>query len=324
LGKKRFKDRVLVLMYHRVVSEQDKSHCLSHDGIIVSKAAFERQMRFLRDRFNVLSLNDFIDCIEGRKAFSYKSCLVTFDDGWKDNFQNAYPVLKEIGIPAVIFLTTDFVGKNELFWQERITELLCELHDVAIKDGNFMDRLRYKLPDREIERIIKSPRGNLKGEIHQYISILKKTSKEEIESIIQRLSELTGKSGNGDSTEKAFMNWDEIRVMAGTGISFGSHGKSHAILTRLEKHEVEKEAIESRALMEENLGTPVFSFSYPNGDYSEEVAEIVKHSGYRVAFATDRGSQHANDRSFKIRRINIHEDMTDNIPMFMARIVGLW
>jgi len=311
-------------MYHRVVSEQDKSHCHSHDGIIVSKTAFEKQMRFLKNHFNVLSLNEFIDRIEGRKAFGYKSCLVTFDDGWYDNFQNAYPLLKEIGIPAVIFITTDFVGTGKLFWQERITGLLCRLYDASKSDRDFTSCFLREFPDKEIEQILMSVRGNLRGVIYQYISILKKKSKEEIEIIIQRLSELTGKSGNGDSTKESFMNWDEIKVMAGNGISFGSHGKSHAILTRLGKSEVEKEALESKALIERMLGTPVLSFSYPNGDYSEEVTEIVRHSGYRAAFSTESGTHSADDHPYRIWRINIHEDMTDNVPMFMARIVGLW
>ena len=195
LGKKRFKDRALVLMYHRVVTEQDKSHCLSHDGIIVSKAAFEKQMRFLRDRFNVLSLNDFIDCIEGRKAFGYKSCLVTFDDGWKDNFQNAYPVLKEIGIPAVIFLRLILWGTISSSGRRESRGCSAGFTMLAISDRQFHGAAFCEnCPDKEIERILMSARGKLRGEVIRYISILKEKSKEEIEEIIQRLSELTGKS----------------------------------------------------------------------------------------------------------------------------------
>lgn len=324
LGKKRFKDKAVVLMYHRVVTETEKGHCFLQDGIIVKADTFEKQMRFLRNRFNVLSLNDFIDCIEGRRAFDYKSCLVTLDDGWKDNYQNAYPVLKEMGIPAVIFITTDFVGTGEHFWQEKITELLYRLNGAHKSDRNFAGSIQEKLPDKAIESILRSDRGKLKGEVSVYISTLKEKRTVEIEDIIRRLNELAGKSGSGATAEEAFMNWDEVKVMAVNGITFGSHGKSHAILTRLRKSEAEKEAMESKAQIERILGTPVLSFSYPNGDYSEVVAEIVQNAGYRVVFSTEDGTHSASDERYRIKRINIHEDMTGSIPMFMARIVGLW
>ena len=324
LGKKRFKDRAVVLMYHRVVTETEKGNCLSQDGIVVTKASFEKQMSFLRNRFNVLSLNDFIDCIEGRRAFGYKSCLVTFDDGWKDNYQNAYPLLNEMGIPAVIFITTDFVGTGELFWQEKITELLYRLNGAYKNDRNITAGTLQKSTDKAIESILRSDRGKLKGEVSAYVSKLKEKKTVEKEDIIRCLNELAGKSENRDSTEESFMNWDEIKVMALNGISFGSHGKSHAILTRLGRSEVEKEALESKTQIEMMLGTPVLSFSYPNGDYSEEVAEIVQNAGYKVVFSTEGGTHSASDNPYRIKRINIHEDMTGSIPMFMARIVGLW
>ena len=311
-------------MYHRVVAEKDRVKCFSQDGIVVSRGIFEEQMRFLRDRFNVISLDEFASRIEGKTPFAPGSCLVTFDDGWKDNFQNAYPLLKEIGIPAVIFLTTDFVGTQELFWQGRVTELLYRLYDAAGSGSNVTTRLMREFPHMDIESILRCERGNLKDGISRYISLLKGKSKEEIEGITQRLADLTGKSESGRTTEEAFMDWDEIRVMAKNRISFGSHGKSHAILTRLQKREIEKEALESKERIEEKLGKSVCAFSYPNGDYSKQVLDIVRSAGYRAAFSTESGTHSAADNPYKIRRINIHGDMTNSKPMFLARIVGLW
>ena len=135
---------------------------------------------------------------------------------------------------------------------------------------------------------------------------------------------MIGKSGSRDPAEEAFINWDEIRLMAKNGISFGSHGKSHAILTRLDKTEIEKETLESKARIEEMLGEPIISFSYPNGDYSGDVMDIVRNSGYRAAFSTESGTHSVDDNPYRIRRINIHGDMTSSIPMFLARVVGLW
>lgn len=152
---------------------------------------------------------------------------------------------------------------------------------------------------------------------------MKKMNRDEIETVIQFLSGLPGmRSGCND--EDAFMNWDEIRHMAENGISFGSHGKSHTILPTMANIDVEGEVRESKSMIETMLGTSVECFCYPNGDYTEEVIETVKNAGYKAAFSTETGTHGKDDNPYRIRRINIHEDMTCNTPMFMARIVGLW
>jgi peptidoglycan/xylan/chitin deacetylase (PgdA/CDA1 family) len=249
-------------MYHRVITELKSSNHLSQGGIVISKAVFEKQMRFLRGHFNVLPLNEFIECIEGRKTFGPNSCLVTFDDGWRDNFQNAYPLLKEMGIPATIFVATDFVGENKLFWQERITGLLYGLHDALESERDVSRYVLRHFPDMAIRRILLCKRDRVKEEILGYIRMLKGKANEEIDESIQRLTDLTLKVKIKADEERAFLDWDEIKVMAGNGISFGSHGKSHVILTRLSKCEIEKEALESRELLEKKLGVPVCTFSY--------------------------------------------------------------
>lgn len=324
LAKIRFNNRALVLMYHRVVTEEERNNCFSQDGIIVTAGTFEKQMRFLRKHFNLLSLGDFIDCIENGRTYGRTSCLVTFDDGWGDNYRNAYSTLKQYRIHAVIFLATDFVGRKEQFWQERITELLYRCRRAFKSKSDLMVSMEKELADAHIGRIIRCEQRNLRENLSGYISLLKKKSKEERERIIADLSQLVKDLAPGAPEEEVFMNWDEIRDMAASGISFASHGKSHVILTRLSKPEVEREARESRIAIEEALGVPVAAFSYPNGDYSEDVIDAVRDCGYRAAFTTREGPHEVGDDPFRIRRYNIHEDMTASIPMFMARIVGLW
>ena len=323
-SKIKLRNKAIILMYHRVLSKKEILENYSQDGIVVKCETFEKHMKYIKNNFKILSLLEFIEHFQKRIPFETKSCLITFDDGWKDNFQNAYPLLKEIGIPAVIFLTTDFVGTKEQFWQERVMELLLGLYDAAGSDSNVTTRLMREFPDTDIESILKCERGSLKDGISGYISFLKGKSKEEIEKITQRLADLTGKWDSGKTTEEAFMDWDEIRIMTKNRISFGSHGKSHAILTRLQKREIEKEALESKERIEEKLGTSICAFSYPNGDYSEQVLDIVRNAGYRLAFSTESGTHSAADNPYKIRRINIHGDMTNSIPMFLARVAGLW
>ena len=311
-------------MYHRVLDEKDRLTCFSQDGIVVSRDTFEKHMRFLGIHFNVISLDEFASRIEENSPFPARSCLVTFDDGWKDNFHNAYPLLEEIGIPSVIFLTTDFIGKQDQFWQERMTGLLFKLYDAYRGNNNVTVRLASEFSGVGLENIFSCKRDHLRDEISKLIPLLKAKSKEEIDAIIQRLADLAGESGGEANTENAFMDWHEIRRMAKNGVSFGSHGKSHTLLTRLQPTEVEKEVIESKGRIEEELETTVYAFSYPNGDYSQQVLDIVMNAGYKLGFSIESGPYSAADNPHTIRRINIHEDMTNNIPMFLARVAGLW
>ena len=77
-------------------------------------------------------------------------------------------------------------------------------------------------------------------------------------------------------------------------------------------------------MIENELNSSINSFSYPNGDYSEEIAWQVREYGYEIAFGNESGFITHNDNPYTLKRINIHDDMTKSIPMFLARIVGLW
>lgn len=324
LGKLRFKNRALVLMYHRVANDDDLARCPHQTGIRVSRSTFEKQMLYLRERFRILHLNDFMECIERKSAIGRNRCLLTFDDGWKDNYQNAYPILREMGLPAVIFLATDYVGTRAIFWQDKMAELIRQLRDAYRSGGSIRSGNWHELHATGLEPLMQADEGGFQTELSKYLSAMKKMNREDREALIQSVSGMTTEMSSRCTAEEAFMNWEEIKLMAENGISFGSHGKSHTILPTMANIDVEREVRESKSMIETMLGTSVECFCYPNGDYTEEVIETVKNAGYKAAFSTERGTHGEDDNPYRIRRINIHEDMTCNTPMFMARIVGLW
>ena len=188
-----------------------------------------------------------------------------------------------------------------------------------MRSGNW-----HELQAKGLEPLLQADEGDFQAELSKYLSAMKIMNREDREAVIQRVSGMTAEMRSGFTAEEAFMNWKEIKHMAKSGISFGSHGKSHMILPTMAIIDVERELRESKSMIENMLGITVECFSYPNGDYTEEVIETVKNAGYKAAFATETGTHGEDDNPYRIRRINIHEDMTCNTPMFMARIVGLW
>ena len=127
LLNRKLKNKAVVLMYHKVLDKEEISSSYSQNGIIVSKESFETQIKYLKKNFNIISLNSTIQSLKNKTSLPSRSCLVTFDDGWKDNYQNAYPILKECQIPAVIFLSTDFIGSDQHFWQEKLVQCLVRI-----------------------------------------------------------------------------------------------------------------------------------------------------------------------------------------------------
>ena len=118
------------------------------------------------------------------------------------------------------------------------------------------------------------------------------------------------------------MNWTQVREMAAAGVSFGAHSVTHRILTTIPVPEAREEAVGSRDVVLRELGH-VTAFSYPNGNWNEDVAAAVRDAGFRLAFSTERGAVGPGDNRMALRRVNIHEDVTRSVPLLLARLSGV-
>ncbi len=128
---KKFKKRIIILTYHRVDSKK------SFPGVSIEE--FKRQIEFIRRNFEIVSLREVCDYFEGKISLRSTVVAITFDDGYRDNYLYAYPILKRFGIKATIFLPTDFIGTDRRFWWiEDNGARLCLSWEEAIelsKDG---------------------------------------------------------------------------------------------------------------------------------------------------------------------------------------------
>jgi len=106
----------VILMYHQVLEENDVEKDYVQPGLYVSRQVFEKQMAFLSEKYNLLSLERVTEILEKNQSPPLKSIVITFDDGWRDNYLYAYPILKKYNVPATIFLATDYVGTDKMFW----------------------------------------------------------------------------------------------------------------------------------------------------------------------------------------------------------------
>lgn len=324
LAASRLRGRAVVLMYHRVLEPDAEATAWSHPAIVVRRRTFERQITKLAARFRMLTLEEFEAFLErGSTAGDTRpGCLVTFDDGWIDTYRDAWPVLAARRVPAVVFLPTQFIGADRMFWREALGRLLFDAWTHARTDTAFAARATSTLRARGLAGLLQRSPEEIRGAILQATQALRHQGEAEAPAVLADVQTLCAETRRGETSD-AFMDWAQVREMAAAGISFGAHGVTHRILSTLPVPVAAHEVAASRDAVAAGLGGPVSSFSYPNGGWNVDVARAVGETGYRVAFSTDIGSVGPDADRLAVRRFNVHEDASRSWPMFLARLSGV-
>ncbi len=319
------KGKVMILMYHRIMSKKELDLCLVQPGMYVRDDVFGKQIAFLKRRYQIISFNCFLDAHKAGKLDKNKRyCIITFDDGWMDNYLYAFPILKKLKVPATIFLPTSYIGTSKWFWNDKIAYLLdCrnvsmitekEKKQVALLFSKFvkMDKNIATMLDFHM---VREKQIEMIDEIIERLKVLPQST---IDELICKLSEIIG---NNDHGERIFLNWEEIAEMSRHDISFGSHSCSHRLLDMLSMDEIKNEAEDSMHILKEKKVNTVPIFCYPNGNYTQVVVDHVKACGYQAAVTTHSGLEACSPQDmFKLRRIAIHNDVSSTIPLFSLRL----
>jgi len=265
LRRKVTQSDVAVMLYHRVSPSEEEQFL----GDALTPEIFERQMEYFHRNYEPFSLYELIEYIQLRKHLPERAVVVTFDDGYRDNYLYAYPILERYNIPATIFLATGHIGTDSLFWWNKVT---YAIHHTSIKRLDLDDLGSYSLQSQ-------------RDKSHAGVVICKRLRKlHEVRRalVVERLLDLcqVGIRGLG---QKLFLSWNEVREMDSEGITFGAHSVSHRSLTNMPLDSARNEIIQSKKDIEENLGMEVTAFSYPFGDYDTEVVRLVRESGFKCA-----------------------------------------
>jgi len=311
--------RFLILMYHRVVPRGRESVPIQA-GMYVEPDTFDLHIRYLERHFQLIPFSEkhFAGHVGGTSRYSRPACILTFDDGWRDFHEFAYPVLKRHNVPATVFLPTRYVGTEEWFWTDRLALLLTGARTSAMRE-----RQRNGSGEAASERIA-SLAGGFEERLEAAIGILKGLRDEEIEEVLSELKE--GSATGSFPRGRAFLNWEEIREMKGSGlVSFGSHTHNHRILVHLEEEEIRNEmALSREILLREGAVEPSFiPFCYPNGNANGRIVEMVRENGYHAAVSTGNGWNREGSSPFDLKRVPIHQDMAGTREMFACRVAGI-
>ena len=280
-------DILPVLTYHRV-AEPDDDH---YPGLIsASPEAFEAQVEALGRRFSFASLETVLDRLDGGSPVPARSILLTFDDAYRDFADNAWPVLRRLGVPVVLFVPTAFPDRPVAFWWDRLYAALVRTERTEPLDTS-VGSLPLASP-AERDSAFRSLRGLIKSLPHPTAMI--------------EVDELVGQLGGEDPGRSSVLGWGELRRLAAEGVALAPHSRDHPLLERTDPADLDAEIDGSRMDLVREIGSAPAAFAYPSGSHSDGVVERVAGLGMRAAFTTIRGVNDLRQADrHRLRRINV-------------------
>lgn len=286
------RNKTVILTYHR----------FGEDGAGTRTPArlFANQLEYLCRHYNIVPLSSIAECIVRNKEIPAYSVAITIDDGYSDAYEIAYPLLKRFGVPATLFVVTDFVDGKGWVWTDKLRFLALQtaIKEVELTVGSFKLRLGG---------IEKKARLAAAGKINEMLKQMPNAVKEET---ISRFAEAFGLH-LPDKVPEEFgaISWDQAREMGANGVEIGSHTVTHPILTQVDDEQLRREMAESKIRIENELGQEARLFCYPNGNFDSRVQFAAENAGYLCAVTTRHGFNDSNCHPLAFRRIDAERDL---------------
>lgn len=275
------KNMPLVLCYHRVVEDFGASAGISSQPMLISRQMLSRHLDWIGSRYRFISLDDLGSRLESGRKFDQPVAAITFDDGYGDAYNNAFPLLKRKGIPAAFFVATDVIGTSRVHVHDRLYLSLARAFSrwrSAPRDlAGLLAGLRIGLPD--IGRMSNAARTPVVA-----VQILFEALPQAVvQRVIEALEAEVGIDGSA-LNELRPLSWEMLSEMYLAGMTIGSHTKTHPVLTNESRERVLDETVGARQKLERRLGIAPKHFAYPAGKFNVATTNAVAASGYQFAY----------------------------------------
>lgn len=328
--------RLVILCYHRVLPTKQK-HEYAFPDLVVTPEAFRGHLETLTRHYHVLPLCEAVrkwraggtdspgstdpqdsvgspgnvdsqGSVDSQgNVDSRPQAAITFDDGYRDNIEFAVPLLQEFNARATFFVVVGLIGSEQMPWFDRVAHAVYNAAD-----------------DRQLQTILAECTGDRLGSLNgigvgdralsarQLVSLAKTWDPARRRILMERMAELGQHAWSPDRRD-VIMDWSDLKSLTANGHEIGSHTMTHEILTQLDDEALGQEVIESHRILETELGCPVTSFCYPNGDVDERVEKVVRTAGYEVAVGTVSGTNNATTNAFRLHRHFIHQERLSGV-----------
>jgi peptidoglycan/xylan/chitin deacetylase (PgdA/CDA1 family) len=265
-----------ILAYHRVMPlPNPATYEFDLELISTPPERFREQMLLLKQRYNPMRLSDVAAALNAGKPLPADTVVVTFDDGYDDNYRVVFPILRELGVPATFFVSTGHIDSGRPYAYDWL------VHMILVTSATQM-----VLPELDMEVTLPPDRQARRAIATDVLCRMKELGALEQTAMTLRLEQEWQMPSDGAPAECRPMNWDQLREMHGAGFEIGSHGVHHWMLSKLPQAELESEVRESKATLERELGSMPLLMSYPVGStraFDQRVIEITRDAGFQLA-----------------------------------------
>lgn len=304
---------LVVLAYHRIDDPRRPNFYGSPANVSATRQAFSEQLDLLAEQYTVVGIDDVIAWRRGLIDLPGNPVLITFDDGYRDNFTNALPELTARGLPAVLFVCTGYVDGIVCFWWDWVADAFAR----TTRQRGALPLLGCRAWQNAEERSRLST---------SWVQLAKRLPQKTLRRCLFDLATAIGEKLPECAPEDARLTWDELKVMTEQGFTLGAHTVRHPNVNRISPERAKLEITTSRAIIEQRLGIHADCFAYPFGgedDFSECHENILEQQGFALGFRLDGGITFVREvqrRPFAVRRVCITQK--DTLPRFAAKVAG--
>jgi peptidoglycan/xylan/chitin deacetylase (PgdA/CDA1 family) len=310
--KKARSKKVRILNYHRILDIEGNQFPYYEKNVSCSPSVFEMQMRYVKTNFNVISLSEYVNARQEGTAIPISSVIITFDDGYADFYDNAYPILKRHNIPATLFVTTGFVGKGKLYWWDEISFYIKQSGKKMVElpgGGPFWLRTTEE-----------------KRRASEKISDELTTKDEQTRrGLIDQLADELDAGTVASKDDCHYVTWEMLTEMESSNVEIGGHSNSHPNLRKLSDDDLLTELTTCRERIEEALKQQITLFAYPYGHekhVDERVKTAVREAGFTCGCTTIYGSVSMTDDPYMLKRIPIF--YYNSLSAMKAKVSGIF
>lgn len=297
-------NNIIIFNYHRI--RGNNVNCHFDDSVFGPDATrYRQEMEWLKKETRILSEDELIDIVYNNKKVKDVCSMVTFDDGYRDNFEIAYPILKDLKIPAMFFIPTHQINTRQVGWWDFVAYFVKQT-----KLRSFtLQNVPYEIADRDIL-------------IKHFNNKIKTMDSSLVNGFLQNLSEsLQVPFPSIELQSKELMTWEQVKLVSNNGITIGSHSHDHSILSRQSAETLTAQLSKSIDILESKIDKKIKSIAYPVGGYehfNQATKDVSKKLGFKLGFSFLTGINSKDEIDpFNVKRMSIRPEW-ENLDMALA------
>lgn len=309
------KGSIRILTYHSV---RDESNYIE---LTMGADKFHSQMGYLVRHYRVIRMEEAEEIIRSGLPLKKDVCVITFDDGYRDNYLHAYPVLKEYRLPATVYLATEYIRSGRPTF---VFALIVAMEKCGVSE---IDLSRIGLGRMSLQSHCEREKAILAVD-----GYAKRLSSPESEALLESVIRGLGMNPGGPEFKNLMLSWEEVREMSDF-VTFGGHTRSHPHLPRCDPKMAHQEIRGCKEDIEEQLQAEARFFAYPYGgktDINHDIMKMVKESGYSSAVVLYQ-NPHRPDTLYALGRGMVSNTMVSSFftnrfseAMFACEMSGLF